>query len=301
MDAERDTWGFAEGEAITPDLTAVRRLGGGRAYDAYVAFDEITYSPVVVKVVRPGRTEDAATIAGLRREVDALAAVNHPVVVRALRHDLDGARPHVVLEHIDGPRLSTLLRRHGPLTEQQYLPLAIDIAAALHYLRRVGYVHLDIKPSNIVMGAPARLIDLSIARPAPAAREAHPPGRHRPLPLAGAGRAADGGPARPPERRLGAGGDPLRGGDRRPAVPGGRARRRGSGTALPAADARARAAGRPGPARGGRGRRRRSGARSGSPAAPGADRRPAPAGAGTSAAGAADLQAQALTGQGLKR
>lgn len=180
MDAERDTWGFAEGEAITPDLTALRRLGGGRAYDAYVAFDEITYCPVVVKLVRPGRTEDAATLAGLRREIDALAAVNHPVVVRALRHDLDGGRPHVVLEHIDGPRLSTLLRRHGPLTEQQYLPLAIDIAAALHYLRRVGYVHLDIKPSNIVMGAPARLIDLSIARPVAAARElTHPVGTDR--------------------------------------------------------------------------------------------------------------------------
>ena len=70
----------------------------------------------------------------------------------------------MVLEHIDGPRLSSLIRRHGPLPEQQYLPLAIDIASALHYLRYVDVVHLDIKPSNIIMGAPARLIDLSVAR-----------------------------------------------------------------------------------------------------------------------------------------
>ena len=60
-----------------------------------------------------------------------------------------------MLEHVDGPRLSTLIRRYGPLQEQQYLPLAIDIAAALHYFRHRGYVHLDIKPSNIIMGAPA--------------------------------------------------------------------------------------------------------------------------------------------------
>ena len=86
------------------------------------------------------------------------------MVVRGLRHDVEGPRPHVVLEHIDGPRLSSLVRRYGPLQEQQYLPLAIDIASALHYFSHVGYVHLDIKPSNIIMGAPARLIDLSVAR-----------------------------------------------------------------------------------------------------------------------------------------
>jgi serine/threonine protein kinase len=34
----------------------------------------------------------------------------------------------------------------------------------LHYLRRIGWTHLDIKPSNVIMGAPARLIDLSVAR-----------------------------------------------------------------------------------------------------------------------------------------
>lgn len=164
-----DTWGFAEGEAITPDLAAVRLLGGGSSYEAYLAFDEITYAPVVVKVVRPGLVEDESSLRGLRREVRALAAVNHPVVVRGLRHQLDGERPHVVLEQIDGPRLSSLVRRYGPLQEQQYLPLGIEIASALHYLRHLGWTHLDIKPSNIIMGAPARLIDLSVARTAESA------------------------------------------------------------------------------------------------------------------------------------
>ena len=115
---------------------------------------------------RPDQVSDRSTLRGLRREVQALAAVNHPVVVRGLRHDLEGERPHVVLEQIDGPRLSSLIRRHGALQQQQYLPLAIEVASALHYFRHVGYVHLDIKPSNIIMGAPARLIDLSVARPA---------------------------------------------------------------------------------------------------------------------------------------
>jgi eukaryotic-like serine/threonine-protein kinase len=166
MSSRHDSWHLDEGDQLAPELTAMRLLGGGSAYEAYLAFDEITFSPVVVKVLRPGRVDDESSLRGLRREVSALTAVSHPVVVRCLRHELEGERPHIVLEHIDGPRLSSLIRRHGPLQEQQYLPLAIDVASALHYFRHLDYVHLDIKPSNIIMGAPARLIDLSVARPA---------------------------------------------------------------------------------------------------------------------------------------
>jgi eukaryotic-like serine/threonine-protein kinase len=163
-------WGFENGDSITSDLTAIRLLGGGTTYEAYLAFDEVTYGATVVKVVRPDRVEDESSLRGLRREADMLERVNHPVVARGLRAQLDGERPHVVLEAIDGPRLSTLIRRYGPLPEQQYLPLAIELASAAHYLRRLGIVHLDIKPSNIIMGAPARLIDLSVAREVGAAR-----------------------------------------------------------------------------------------------------------------------------------
>ena len=46
----------------------------------------------------------------------------------------------------------------------QLLPLALHVAAALHYMAQAGFVHLDVKPDNIVMGVPPRLIDLSVAR-----------------------------------------------------------------------------------------------------------------------------------------
>jgi len=161
---KRDSWQLAEGDVITNDLTVTRLLGGGEAYEAYLAFDELTYGPVVVKLLRPGRVADPAALRGLAREVEILSRVNHPVVVRGLRAVLDGPSPHLVLQALDGPRLSSLVRRYGPLPEQQYLPLGIELASALHYLRRIGVVHLDVKPSNVIMGAPARLIDLSVAR-----------------------------------------------------------------------------------------------------------------------------------------
>lgn len=161
---EQVSWGLAEGEAITPELTFLRKLGGGSAYEAVLAFDEVTYSPVVVKLVRPDQVASRSTLRGLRREAELLEQTRHPAVVRMLRAVDEGDRPHIVLEQLDGPRLSSLIRRHGPLEAHQFLPLGIEVAAALHYLHGLGVVHLDVKPSNIIMGAPAKLIDLSVAR-----------------------------------------------------------------------------------------------------------------------------------------
>jgi serine/threonine protein kinase len=156
-------WGLAPGDEIAPGLTAMRLLGGGERYEAYLGFDDHRYCPVVVKVVRPDQVDDANALRGLRREFDLARQLNHPGILRAFGLVDSGPRPHLVLEHIEGPRLSTLLRRHGPLPPQQLLPLGIELSAAAHYLAAERVVHLDIKPSNIIMGAPPRLIDLSIA------------------------------------------------------------------------------------------------------------------------------------------
>ena len=92
-----------------------------------------------------------------------LRALAHPMLLRSYGAQLGGERPHLVLEHIEGPRLSTLMRRYG-LNLEQLLPLALNLCAVLHYLAHERVVHLDVKPSNIIMGGEPRLIDLSIAR-----------------------------------------------------------------------------------------------------------------------------------------
>jgi serine/threonine protein kinase len=77
---------------------------------------------------------------------------------------LEGERPHIVLEHLDGPRLSTLLRRYRVIVEQ-LLPLGLELCSALHYMHGRRFLHLDVKPRNVVMSARPRLIDLSVAIP----------------------------------------------------------------------------------------------------------------------------------------
>lgn len=149
---------------MVPGLTALRLLGGGWRYEAYLAWSDRLQSLVVVKLVRPGLVDDEHTLDGLADEVALLERLQHPVLVRSFGARLDGPRPHVVLEHLEGPRLSTLLRRYGRLSSEQLLPLGVQLCAAAHFMASEGVVHLDIKPSNIIMGAPARLIDLSVAR-----------------------------------------------------------------------------------------------------------------------------------------
>lgn len=148
---------------MVPGRRAVRLLGGGRRYEAYLTWDEGLHALVVVKVLRPSLCDDAGTRAGLAGEVDVLDRLAHPVIVRAFAADLDHERPYVVLEFLDGPRLSTLLRRYGVVVEQ-VLPLALQMCSAMHYLASREVVHLDLKPRNVIMAGPPRLIDLSVAR-----------------------------------------------------------------------------------------------------------------------------------------
>ena len=54
--------------------------------------------------------------------------------------------------------------RNGALPPEQLLPLALHLASALHFIAAEGFVHLDVKPGNVVVGVPPRLLDLSIAR-----------------------------------------------------------------------------------------------------------------------------------------
>lgn len=157
-------WDFEEGVEIVPGRHALRLLGGGTRYEAYLAWDDTLYSLVVVKILRPDRTDDERTLRGLRDEARSLQRVNHPVLMRCFDAVLDGPRPHIVLEFLEGPRLSTLLRKYGPLPLEQLLPLGCQLCSALYYMSQREMIHLDVKPRNIIMAAPPRLIDLSIAR-----------------------------------------------------------------------------------------------------------------------------------------
>ena len=163
-DEDPTRWGFEEGDEIIPGRFALQKLGGGSDYEAYLAWDDELFSLVVAKCLRPHLVGEGHALGSLTREAELLLRLNHPVVVRGFDAVLDGERPHVVMEHLEGPNLASLIRRFGPLPLEQLLPLTVQICSAVSYLGAKEVVHLDIKPRNIIMGAPPRLIDLSVAR-----------------------------------------------------------------------------------------------------------------------------------------
>ncbi len=159
-----ESWDFEEGEEIAPGRAVLKTIGGGNRYEVCLVWDDDLFALGVAKVLRPGQAEEEKPLRDLALEVEALAALAHPTLVRSFGAVLDGPHPHVLIEHLDGPSLRRLIKRDGAIPLEQLLPLAAHVAGALQYMAQSGYVHLDVKPDNIVMGLPPRLIDLSIAR-----------------------------------------------------------------------------------------------------------------------------------------
>jgi eukaryotic-like serine/threonine-protein kinase len=160
----RPRWNFEEGAPIVPGRLALKRLGGGSAYEVYLVWDEGLFALTVAKLLRPDRVGDAHSLQELRREADLLERLAHPLLVRGFGAVFEPPHPHVLIEYAEGPTLRHVIDKHGPLPTEQLVPLALHVVSVLQYLASKRVVHLDVKPGNVVMGTSPRLIDLSIAR-----------------------------------------------------------------------------------------------------------------------------------------
>jgi serine/threonine protein kinase len=158
-----NSWGLHEGDEIASGRSVVRDLGGGRRFEVMLVWDHRLFALTVAKILRPRYAESSRALRELAEEAEALERLRHPVIVRGFDAVLDGPYPHVLIEHLEGPSLRSLIGRHGALPLEQVLPLCAHVAAAMHYMAAMEMVHLDVKPDNIIMGVPPRLIDLSIA------------------------------------------------------------------------------------------------------------------------------------------
>ncbi len=107
--AEKQTWEFPEGHEIAPGRTTLKLLGGGNRYEVYLVWDERRFSVMVAKVLRPDLVEEGHALRGLRREMEALEALSHPVLLRAFAAQFEGVYPLVGGVHLEGPTLRRLI------------------------------------------------------------------------------------------------------------------------------------------------------------------------------------------------
>ncbi|MFC3744683.1 diguanylate cyclase [Paractinoplanes deccanensis] len=111
-------------------------------------------------------------IAGFRREAALLACVDDAAVTRVHAVGLLDGVPALVLEYIPGGPLADQLAA-GPLGPERAVEIAAQLARGLAAAHRVGLVHRDVKPGNIILvpGRPARLIDFGLALLGPEGEE----------------------------------------------------------------------------------------------------------------------------------
>ena len=162
--AEKLSWDFPRGHEIAPGRTTVRPLGGGNRCQVYLVWDEPLHRLLVAKVLRRNLVGDDRAVRGLRHELQALETLAHPGLARAAGARLDGRHPHIALDYVDAPTLRKLIKRDGALSADDALRVTVTLAGVIEHVGRAGWVHLDLKPGNVVMGPAPRLIDLSLAR-----------------------------------------------------------------------------------------------------------------------------------------
>jgi serine/threonine protein kinase len=148
-----------------PGYELRRRLARSDVLDVHEAWSHERGCSVVVKTLRPDRRGDAAAARALRREGRLLRRLDHPHLVRAydvLADPVDA----VVLETLGGETLAHLVRRRRRrLSAPELAFLGQHLCSVVGYLHGQGWLHLDLKPSNVVAdGGRAKVIDLSIAR-----------------------------------------------------------------------------------------------------------------------------------------
>ena len=149
--------------AIAPGYREVARLRRSDLYDVYDAWSEERECRCVVKVLRPDRRDSVRNRRRVRQEGALVLSLTHPHIVRAYEV-CERPFPYIVLEAATGATLARLIDA-GPLGLGDLAQLAIQLSSALSYLHRHGYVHLDLKPSNVACDRGyVRLLDLSIAR-----------------------------------------------------------------------------------------------------------------------------------------
>ena len=142
------------------------RIGAGGMGAVYLCEHLQLERQVALKVLPADQAQDPGALARFIREAQAVAALNHPNIVRAYDVDAEGSTYFLVMEYVDGVTLQDLVAKHGRLDPARAAHYISQAAAGLQHAHQAGLVHRDVKPANLLLSRTGvvKVLDLGLAR-----------------------------------------------------------------------------------------------------------------------------------------
>jgi len=143
-----------------------RRLARGGMAQVYLARDRSLDRPVAVKELVPEFATDPSFVERFRREAQAAANLSNANIVGVFDWGAQDGTYFIVMEYVDGPSLSQVLRADGPLHPNRAAEIAAEVASGLGFAHSRGVVHRDVKPGNVLLtkSGQSKVTDFGIAR-----------------------------------------------------------------------------------------------------------------------------------------
>ncbi|MDW8244044.1 MAG: protein kinase, partial [Thermogemmata sp.] len=144
----------------------LEKLGSGGMGQVFLCEHTLMRRRVAIKVLPTSKAQDPAGLERFYREARAIAAVDHPNLVRAYDIDQADNLHFLVMEYVDGISLQDLVAKIGPLPVLRACHYIYGAAVGLKHVHQIGLVHRDIKPGNILVDrhGMVKILDLGLAR-----------------------------------------------------------------------------------------------------------------------------------------
>ncbi|MBI4761920.1 MAG: serine/threonine protein kinase [Chloroflexi bacterium] len=155
-----------EGAVLNNRYQLLERIGTGGMADVFRARDLMLERTVAIKILHEHYSAEHGFQERFKMEARAAANLSHPNIVTVHDFGFDHDQLYIVMEHIPGKDLKTVLRQRGRYPVEEAIPLIVQACAGIGYAHRAGLVHCDVKPHNMIVTPDGRLkvTDFGIAR-----------------------------------------------------------------------------------------------------------------------------------------
>jgi predicted ATPase len=158
--------GLISGTTFASRYEIIEELGKGGMGRVYKALDKEISEEVALKLLKPEIASDESTVERFRNELKFARKISHKNVCRMYHLSKEEETPYITMEYVPGEDLKSLVKRKGKLAEEEAVSIAKQVCEGLSEAHRLGVVHRDLKPQNIMIDKQghAKIMDFGIAR-----------------------------------------------------------------------------------------------------------------------------------------